>query len=142
VPLDVLNTTEAAAILGVEPGTVRRLIGDGLLPTIDRIGQIYLLDPAAVAALKAKRQQGPRRRTDGPSIPAVASEVLHLLAQTEALTAAEIAARVNRHEGNVRKYLKIWRQRGYVAAHPTEPKSYYVTTEGHAYLDDNTAKAS
>jgi excisionase family DNA binding protein len=137
-----LTTTEAAVILGVEPGTVRKLIGEGLLPTIDRIGPMYLLDPAAVDELKARRQQGPRRRTGGPSIPAVAIEVLHLLAQTEALTAAELAGLVDRHEGNVRKYLKIWREPGYVAAHPTEPKSYYVTPEGHAYLANLTAKAS
>jgi excisionase family DNA binding protein len=143
VSRELITTTEAADIIGIEPSSVRKLISAGSLPTVRRVGQIYLLDRDVVQEFATTRhRRTARRRGEGPSIPTVAWDVLHLLAQVEAFTAAELALALDRHQGNVRKYLAIWRHRGYVATLPTDPVSYRLTEAGHTYLHELTAQAS
>ena len=143
VSLDLITTAEAAQILGLEAAYVRELIRAGAIQAERRVGHIYLIERDTVTEYALKRPSHTRRRRDRSNrITPVMIDVLHLLSQADACTTAELAPALNRHEGNVRKYLAAWRDRGFVTSHPTDPISYCLTDDGRAYLNEMTAKAS
>lgn len=135
---DELTTNEAAEILGISAGRVRVYIGEGRLPA-HRDGPAWRVNRRDVEEFSRtgvlfKDGRGPR-----PSeAPSATWETLEVLAELEVASVNELALAVNRHPGNVRKYLIILRHRGFAEGLATG--DYEITDAGRDHLASTRQK--
>lgn len=129
---DELTTGEAADLLGISAGRVRVFISEGRLPA-HRCGPAWRVRRRDVEEFSRtgvlfKDGRGPR-----PSeAPSATWETLEVLAELGVASANELALAVNRHPGNVRKYLIILRHRGF--AEGLANGDYEITDAGRDHL--------
>lgn len=131
-PEDDLSTTEAAVLIGLSPSRVRDLISQGRLPA-HREGPTWRVRRCDA---EAYRDAGPifkdGRGSHTTTGPAAVWETLEVLAEMDEATSSELALAVDRHPGNVRKYLIILRHRGFVRGRPDGINE--ITDEGRTFL--------
>lgn len=106
-PQDLISTSVAAAVLGVNPLTVRRWADQGRL-SARRVGPLLVLSRDEVEAL-ARARQTPQRHGLSPSI----LRVLEALADASSVvTANQLSESTEQNAASVWQYLSILRVRG------------------------------
>jgi excisionase family DNA binding protein len=128
-----LTTQQVAAVLGISPSQVRQYITRARTLPARRCGPTWRVKRADLEDFLKDWQPGHaagwRRGHEGPDAVWIA---LHALASLGEATAAEIALAIERHEGNVRKYLGILRCRDFVTT--TDSGVYTTTAAGRDHL--------
>ncbi len=126
----LLTLTAAAERVGVTVPTIRRRIDAGALRAY-KLGRRLLINEDELVEDSAKWT----RRTAGYAHQSVWMTLLALDQLEEPATAAELAIAIGRHDGNIRKYLKILRIREFVDA--VGGDQYEITADGRAFVAEN-----
>lgn len=134
----LMSVREAAETLHVDRKTVRSRMAREDIAPIQLGGLLFVRRDDLPKLGPQPRVPPPRRPRPQRGLPPMALATLRLLADWEEATAEELAVGLERHPGNVRKYLAILRHQGLAATSPDRAlpaaPSWLLTDTGRELL--------
>lgn len=131
-PTDLVGLPEAALVLNLHRATVNEMVHDGRLHGW-RLGPHWYVSRADLeefAASYERPKNSPRRRAPGESAASWKRRIANILSDWQEATADELAAAVDLHPGNIRKYLHLLERDGMTLR--DEFGSWHLTPAGES----------